>query len=520
MRSTEEKKCLDFLKYSALNIRANLSNLWHYPAIFLFVLLYYYFFTERLPWFWYDDVYWLERVEKTSLLALFKNIFNFVSGGFAYDRPVVETYVKFFGLFFGENPHYYRIGKMIIFSATVCLMFYLTVKHGGNKFITFLTLYIFATLPSAMIMNAPVTDTATLELLFKVCSFIVFFILISETEKGLSPRSILLSALLILLIIFADKSKATAKIIPLIFLTYLLLTRNKKLSLYIVILITMFTVFHFGVLRSAGSAGQMKLFYTTLLLTFLQQMWPVLIFVLIIGFLAKHRDYFRDKFVVFCALWLMYEFLFYILYPSDEMRYTFSSLAAASVLLSSVISNIFTKITINNLKMIARLGFVVVTAYLLVTNTWWSYNFRGSFASSHIIADKKMNFINQNFKNSLCLYINFTLPYYQRNTTNEYVNLNPRHSWNKKFDEIYKSGPDGIKILNVDKYENIIALDESLGDDKRMVPTQVFDSLIEDSLYDSIQSTVKLKIRSANLYNISLMEAHPYPVLSGIYKLK
>ncbi|MDP2159617.1 MAG: hypothetical protein Q8K02_03980, partial [Flavobacterium sp.] len=67
-------------KNLVLNIRTILSNQWVYFAIFLFVFSYYYFFTEGLPWFWYDDIYWIEQAEKTPVLALIKSILDFTHG--------------------------------------------------------------------------------------------------------------------------------------------------------------------------------------------------------------------------------------------------------------------------------------------------------------------------------------------------------------------------------------------------------------------------------------------------------
>lgn len=509
-------------KYSYLNIQ--IRNLWPYFVIFLFVFSYYYFFTERLPWFWYDDVQRLELADQSTLLDSLKKVFTFTSEKFQSERPMLEMYVKFCGSLFSENPHYYRIVKTIIFSITLCLMFYLTIKHGGNKFITVLNLIVFSTFPSVMIVNAWIGESATFELLLKIGSFVVFFMLISEEGKKLSPRFIALSLLIVLLIIFADKSKVTAKIIPFIFLTYLFLTKNKKPSLYLVMLISILAVFPYSILFAAQSSGaHLKSFYINLFKTFLSQTWLLFVFVLIIGILVKNKAYLRDRYLLFSFLWLIYEILFYLFYPSDEMRYLFSSLAAATVFLSILFSNILSELTKESFKKIAKAGFVIVIVYIFIFNSYWSYNFRGSFGGYFILVDKKMKFINQNFKNSLCLYADFTKPYYSRDTSNKYVNLNPNNVWQERNDGIYLAGAH-VKIVNPEKYESIIILDGML---LRMLlrnsntpPAVIFDSIIQDSLYDSFQRMVNFKIRSASLYNISLREDADYPQYSAIYRLQ
>lgn len=515
-------------KHRALNIQTNLFNLWHCLAIFLFIFFYYYFFTEKVPWFWYDDVDWLERAEKTPLLVLFKKIFDFVSGGFAYDRPVIEIYMKFCGLFFGDDPHYYRIGKIIIFSATICLMFYLTVRHGGNRFITLSCLCIFATFPSVIIVNTWINESAAFELFFKISSFVIFFILISisEEKKKLSTQSIMLGlgSLLVLLLIFGDKSKATAKIIPFIFLTYLLLIRHKGIFLYTIILISILAVFPYA---AAGSSVHQD-FYVNLFKTFLSQTWQLFVFVCLIGVLVKDKRYLRNRYLLFSFLWLIYEILFYVAYPSNEMRYLFSSLAAAAVFLSILFSNILLALTNESFKKIAKAGFVLVVSFILASNVYWSYNFRGSFAGYFVLVDKKMKFINQNFKDSLCIYASPTLLYYARGTSNLYVNVNPNSSGGKWYDnihsikphEIYSIGPQGLRILNPEKYERIIALDESLLGRTGIRPIMVFDSIVPNSLYDLFQKKMNFKIYPVNFYNISLRGYADYPQYGAIYLLK
>lgn len=501
--------------YRIKSVQINVRGLWQYLAIFFFILFFYYFFTERLPWFWDDDVYWIREVKNVSPLALAGRALNFLSGGYFY-RPTFEMYVKFCNLFFNEDPHYYRMTKVIILSIISCLMLYLTVKHGGSKFITILNLSVFATLPSVVIANSWISDTETVELLFKVSSFIVFFALISEGEKKISLRFIVLSVILIIFIVFADKAKATAKLIPAVFLTYLILTRNKRMFLYAIVLVSIFTVFPRGFLSAKPFDTN---FYINLFKTFLSHVWPLLMFSLIIILSTKNKVWLKNRFVLFALLWLIYEIIFYKLYPSNEMRYLFSSLAATSIFLSALISNIFANTTGDKFKKIAGLMFIFITLSMLVFNSYWSYNFRGSFANLFITTDKKIKFIDQNFKSSLCIYSNFTQLYYTWNTSNLYVNINPNNSWNKKYDEIYLRNSQEIKILNPEKYERIIVLDESIVA-RAGLPAVLFNSVIQNSLYELFQGKMNFKIRTVNLYNISLGGYTNYPHYSWIYFMK
>lgn len=506
--------------YFNLSVHIRLIDIWPYLAIFLFVISYYYFFAGKAPWLWYDDIYWLELAEKTAPLALLKAVFNFAPKDYKYSRPIIIIFMKFCRLlFFNEDPHYYRIVKAVIFSLTLCLMFYLIVNKGGNKnkYIAILGLFVFATFPPIMIVNTWVNESAAFELFFKISSFIVFFKLISESEKKISFKFVMLSLLLILLIIFADKAKLTAKIIPFLFLAYLLFSKNKSPLLYIVMLISTLTIFPYSSLNSAGSLTYSRIYYIQLFKTFLIQTWPLIIFIAIISIFAKKKYFIRNKYSLFFIIWLSCEILLYMVYPSDEMRYLFASLAAFIILVSFLTSIILKKMKKDNFKKITKFVFIIVTLSMLSINIYWSYNFRGSFISHFILVDKKMKFINQNFKKALCLYSDFTLLYYSRNSSNQYINIHPRYSPEKKHSEIILKDSGRIRIRDTQKYEHVFALDKSLYSNLR--PAMVFDSVIQGSLWDSFQRAVNLKMYNANLYNVFLKGPSIYPQYSAIYKL-
>jgi hypothetical protein len=510
-------------------IRNNCNHSWPYLVIVLFVLSYYYFFTEKLPWFWYDDILRIEWAEKLSVPATFQRVFNFTSLTFGIDRPVFAIYIKICNFFFGENPHSWRIIKIILFSITVCCLFYLNMKHGGNRFIAILALCVFSTFPSVVIGNVWISDSESLELFFTVISFIVFFKLVSEPEGKVSLRFILLSVFLLLFIILADESKVTAIITPFILVSYLLITRNRNIPLYIVMFLSILTVFPYAVfsgnafLYTSTSTGYLtNEQYMKLLRTFIAQTWLMFIFILTLVIIVKKRGYLKNQYVLFSGLWLIYEILFYIFYPSNEMRYLFSSLAAAIVLLSSLISLIFKNIPQGKLLKIAKYGFTVILLFLLSSNTVWSYSFRGSM-DIIILADKEMEFINRNYKNSLCLYEERNRVYYTRNASNNlYVNIHAKYADSPENRGIYTVGAEGLAILHPEKYENIFFLVTRDSQLKYCYssPGLSFDSEIPNSIYDSFQKRMNFSIYSANLYNTTLNNACRYPAYGDICKLK
>lgn len=395
---------MELIKRSNFNIQIKFEKIWPYLLILLFVISYYYFFTEKLPWFWYDDIIWLELAEETSPIMLIKEIFNFAPEDIVHTRPIIPLFMKFCNFLFSkEDPHRYRIIKILIFSLTLFLMFHLIVKRGGNTYITFFSLLVFASFPQVLIVISWVNEAAAFELFFKVSSFIVLFRLISEAGGRTSTKFIIISGILFLLIIFADKSKATAKIIPFLFLAYLFLTKNKKPLLYTVVFLTVFVIFPYSILYSAGAGSYFRAFHTELFKTFLYQIWPLLAFVCIMIMLVKKKGYFKNGYILFFILWLLFEIIFYAIYPSNEMRYLFSSLAAATALLSLFTSASIARIETKKNKNLAKLGFTALMLYLIFMNANWSYQFRGSSTAMFIIADKKMKSINQKFKNTLCL---------------------------------------------------------------------------------------------------------------------
>jgi hypothetical protein len=219
----------------------------------------------------------------------------------------------------------------------------------------------------------------------------------------------------------------------------------------------------------------------------------------------------------------MYEILFYIFYPSDEMRYLFSSLAAAIVFLSSVVSNIIMNIAQDKFLRIAKYSFIFILLLTLGFNTFWSYNFRGSMTIV-ILADKEMKFINRNYKNSLCLYEELNQVYYSRNASNNlYANFHAKYAASPEHRGIYTVGPEGLVILHPEKYENIFFLISEESQRKYCdysFPGLSFDTEIPNSFYDAFQKRMNFTIYCVNLYNTDLNNVCIYPAYGDICKLK
>ncbi len=492
---------------------------WPYLALFTFTLLYYYFFTERLPWFWYDDVQQLELAEQTTLPSLLKDVFTFNAedyGGQA-GRPVLRIFVKCCALFFDEIPHYYRIVKLTLFILALFALYYLLVKHGVHSSVALLCLSSFAVFPQVMIVSAWVNEAATLELFFKATSFLLFFLLLKEADMP-SIKSAIVGALLVAVVIFADKSKATAKIIPLIFLSYLILTKNKKPFLYAVTMTALLAVFPFGALgASRSSSGLLKTqFAFELFSVFLTQIsWLLIVAVFFVAAGWKNASY-RDQFILFAALWLAGEMAFFFIYPSDEMRYLFSSLCAASVLLSVLISRSLSSMKSNTLQRVFLTGFVSAILVMFAFSTRWNYNFRGTLR--HVCMDKAMKYVNSNYGNSLCLYFESALDCYVRNTSNSYVNLHPKFDDSARLRNVVRYNETSNRlVLSFDLYKNILTINMPFSDTNKDIE-KIIDSRIEGSLFDELQGIANIPLHAPNLYNTSLNGEIPYPAFIVIYK--
>jgi hypothetical protein len=166
---------------------------------------------------------------------------------------------------------------------------------------------------------------------------------------------------------------------------------------------------------------------------------------------------------------------------------------------------------------VALIGFQLVALYILAFNCYWTYNFRGSI-SKLIIADKQMKYINQHFQNALCLYNDFTQPYYSLHTSNYYVNVDPRYA--SSYTAVYSIEPQGLHLLNLEKYSHLIVFDEQLLRGAPPFPPVVIDSRVPGSVYDSFQSMMNIPIRSTNLYNTSFNGISPYPAHAAFFILK
>lgn len=471
-----------------------------------------------------DDIDVVRLAERTPGLDVIKSIFDPNPKSYDFQgRPVLTIYSKLCGFIFGEAAHYYRFVKTVLFSMALCLMLHLIARQGGNAFIGSAVLAVFATFPAVVIVTAWINEAAGLEIFFRLIAFLLFFALI-RPEKRRSVEYLFFGGLIVLVTLVATKTKITALTIPPIFVTYLLVTKNRNRLIYLLVSICLLAVFPYSAFfgKASGVALVKSSYYADLFKTFLSHTWPLVVGIILCGFLSWKRDCLKDKVVIFASVWLFYDLCFYVAYPSNEMRYLFSSLAASSVLIAAISAKIFRGRPEGLAALISRIVLVSILLATLCHNTFWTYNFRGSFGGTFITYGKKMDFIERRFDNSLCLYASFTANYFERNGKNRYVDLHPRYR-PKSLDEILQLGPKGIRILRPELYENVIVLDESLPlrfiqGVKKVDPVK-FDSVIEGSLYDLVQGKLNADIRGISLYDLSLKGRYSYPARSYMYRI-
>lgn len=489
-------------------------------AALLFVLAYSYFFTERLPWFWYDDVQRLEMAEQSTVVGLVGQVFSFTSEQFGTERPVLQLFVKFAtALTGGEDPHRHRLVKLALFGLALVVLYTVQVKFGVRP-VAAAGIGLAATFPSVMIVSAWVNESAALEFLFLTGAFALFLHLLAQEEQKLSPRVLALAVLLVVLVIFADRAKATAKIIPMVFLSFLVLSRSRNWFLYLTSGLALLAVIPYGSLMAGGvGQGGVERFHWQLLVAFNDQAGLLVLCAVAVALLARRPGILRNRYLLFLGLWTAWEMLFFVFYPSAEIRYLYTALIAATTLSAAVVSLSLDGLS-NKVVRVAAIAACGLTAgAVLVMNTAWNDSFRGTYGGYFVLIDKKIRFINEQYSHALALYADFTLPYYARHTDNRYANLNPVNAWKMRYDDVYRRDADGIALINPEQYSAIIALDESLPSAARS-PLRVFDSVIEGSLWDGLHRRLGIKIRSAGLYDTALRVPASYPQQSGIYVLR
>ena len=499
-------------KFLFPSVQSQFQKLLPYLALCLIVWGYYFFFCEHLPWFWYDDISVLERAEATSLLDNLKGILNFAPQHYYIDsRPVLIIFSKICLAFFGEVPGYHRALKLVAFVSLLVMLLYLLSKNGVEKKFSVVLLLLFTTLPPVFIVNSWIYEAETFELLLKVVSFGIFWSCLDKDRQSFTEK-FARCAFLVLIVILADKTKAPAKIIPVLFLSFLALTRSKDKVLYAASVISLAAVFPYGMvsggagtLASGSAAGLLK--------TFVTQMWGVLA-VASLSVLLARKSIFKSRLFVFSLLWLGCELLFYKAYPSTEMRYLYSSMASACFLAAISLFHGATAIQVMIYRNIFATAMLIIICLFSLRNTYWIYNFRASFCSAFIIADKQIQFVNENYANSLFLYNNDTQFYYQRKSSNKYLSV-PLYEKSTRMsfaNEVYKP------------YEHVLSDIESasmlMTDNKLSLNLLSEFSSGTNSVFDKFQSVVNVSTKGANLYDNSLRMLTRYPDLKSIYIMR
>jgi len=489
---------------------------------FLLVLLsfaYSYFFTEHLPWFWYDDVQRLEMAEQSSWFDLIRETFNFASTKFQTERPVLQMFVKFCLAVFGENPHLHRMFKLLLLCTTLVILYRLQIRNNVHWAVASGGLLLATTFPSVMIVTAWTNESATLELLFKASAISLFYSMMQSEDQHITSQRLLEYILLLLLIIFADHAKGTGKITPVVFLATLVISRSRQFNLYIVSVIALCAVIPYGIfLGNSAPGAAVGTYLLPLLSAFFKQSGALLFCSLLVVLATRNRSLLHLRYLHLLFCWWMCEMLFYAAYPSNEMRYIFSSLFAAMMFAAALVSLSPADFKKQRITWVIGIFCTVTACYIVWQNTRWNNSFRGSLGGYFVLIDKKIRYINAHFNNALILYSNFTLPYYERKTTNRYVNLSPVNSWKKSYADVYRNLGGNILFVNPERYTSVIAIDESaLFQPKSAVAS--YDSIIEGSLWDMMQSRFGGTLWQVNLYDTSLNLPVRYPDLGAIYSL-
>ncbi|HEY5997647.1 MAG TPA: hypothetical protein VIU29_11540, partial [Candidatus Deferrimicrobiaceae bacterium] len=344
------------------------------------VFAYGYFFTEGLPWFWYDDVDRIQRAEQAGWPELLRQTFDLASPNFGTERPVLQMFVKLSLALFGEDAHAHRMFKLAIFCGALCVLYLLLVRNGVRRGIASGGLLLAATYPSVMIVTSWAYESAALELFFKVCALSLFFRLMRREGNGSKPGTIASCVLLLLLVILADHAKATAKILPAVFLSTLVLARSRQRHLYAVSLLALAAVFPYSVLLGHGappvSGGS---FLPVLLGNFARQgVWVAL--ALLLGVAASRiRTLPGDPLLRLLFCWWGCEMAFCAIYPSGELRYLYSSLIAFTTLGAAALSFLAGTIRERSVRWGTVAACALLSVVALGVNTRWNDSFRGSW---------------------------------------------------------------------------------------------------------------------------------------------
>ncbi|HEY5995531.1 MAG TPA: hypothetical protein VIU29_00855 [Candidatus Deferrimicrobiaceae bacterium] len=481
------------------------------------VFAYGYFFTEGLPWFWHDDVDRIQRVERTDWPELVRQTFDFASPNFGTERPVLQMFVKLSLALFGEYAHAHRMFKLAIFCGALAVLYLLLVRNRVRWGIAAGGLLLAATWPSVMIVTSWAYEAAAIELFFKVCALALFFFLMRREGSCSNPGTIAACALLLLLVILADHAKATAKILPAVFLATLVLCGSRRPHLYVVSLLALAAVFPYSVLLGHGappvSGGS---FLPRLLANFGRQGGWVAAALLLGVAASRFRNLPGDPLLRLLFCWWVFEMAFCAVYPSGELRYLYSSLIAFTTFASAAISFLLETMRERSVRWVTVAACGLLSLAALGFNTRWNDSFRGSWGSFLVLTDKKMQYVNSHYRNSIFLYLDFNLLFYQRKTTNVYANINPVNSWGRKFYDVILPIGDSIHVR--DGFEHVLL--DGFVPYKYQDPIAMFYGVVDGSLWDWVHQRYELDLRRAHMHDLNLNDREDYPIIGGVSEVK
>lgn len=205
--------------------------------IFLTVFFYYFFLTDEQTFSLQsgDDLTTLYNAKITTFSELLKNTFTekiVVSGGHAGGlsvqyRPFRFLIIKIIYEIFGTEPSFYYFMVALFFAGTIVILYLFSKDLFNSKILLILLLIFFMTIPS-------VTKSVILISDFDVIAhfFILSCFLILTNTSFSEKRPILQMTLLLLLSIFALKTKETAIILPLCVFCYTLFYYKKRIWHY------------------------------------------------------------------------------------------------------------------------------------------------------------------------------------------------------------------------------------------------------------------------------------------------
>jgi len=507
-----------------------------FDCTFIFILVFgiQYLFLEGLPFFWEDDIYLIKNAETISWAALIKDILDpFSTSWSPWYRPIRILYIKLALSWGGYDPNLYHLIQIFITALSIIIIFMVISFIAKNRLFASGGAFSYVLLPPVSIATGFIADPGNL-VVFLVATAIYSFVLIERCRNNYFLFYSLQGGLL-LLTLFAIKTRVNGCLIPFIISSYLFIVHPKRSLKFLPLMAGMFSLlipllwykgkieiyFHFKKLtQDLGNVFYIVspfflIFCLTILLLYF--LWKSLkirnsknvkfkkLKKSLEGYFSDMTEE-RESLFKITLLWLAFEIPFLILFPSKEIRYLVHITFPLTILIYSTLPLFLHRKNIQS--NFFRFIFLSIFLFHLYINFQWNWQFRGSLGSYFLANNELMTFMDKKCKQCFIIHNSIGKPFFSLRTNNRYVYISESEERPKAYLDI-----KNVKLQFEERppFKHIYVIHDGIIIPKTINTLSFVGK--KNTFYDRLQSWSKLKIKwvSHHLHPFSEFQEVTWP---------